>query len=66
MNSLKSGCANCKRKALVKVTCKCSKTLCLTCRQPEDHGCSFDYISDFQEKLKKENPIVVNEKLTKI
>ncbi len=66
MNSLKSGCANCKRKALVKVTCKCQKVLCLTCRQPEDHGCTFDYKDEFQQKLRKENVLVVAEKVVKI
>ena len=66
MNTSKSGCAHCKRKTLNNTVCKCEKVVCLTCRQPEVHSCSFDYKAEFQQKLIKENPVIVTEKLTKI
>lgn len=66
MNASKSGCATCKKKTLLIAKCKCDKTVCLSCRAPEDHSCSFDYKSEFQVKLTKENPLVTNEKIAKI
>jgi predicted nucleic acid binding AN1-type Zn finger protein len=66
MSVSKSGCAKCKRKSLMSVTCKCNKTFCFGCRQPEDHECSFDFKLAHQEKLKKENPLVLGEKLEKV
>lgn len=66
MSSSKTGCAKCKRKSLMNVKCKCNKTFCFGCRQPEDHECSFDFKVEYQEKLKKDNPVIESEKLTKI
>lgn len=48
------------------VTCKCHKVVCITCRYPEDHKCIFDYHQEEKQKLTKENPTVVAEKLEKI
>lgn len=66
MSTSKLGCAKCKRKSYLNSKCKCEKTYCLTCRQPEVHECSFDYRAEFQEKLKKENPVITSEKVVKI
>lgn len=66
MNTSKPGCAMCKRKSLMNVKCKCDKTFCFDCRAPEDHECTFDYRAEFQEKLKKENPVVIPRKLAKL
>lgn len=66
MNASKSGCAKCKRKSLMNVKCKCEKVFCFGCMHPEDHNCSFDYKAEFQEKLRKDNPVIVSEKLAKI
>lgn len=66
MNASKSGCAKCKKKTLLNTECKCKKTFCLKCRAPEDHACSFDYQAEFQEKLKRDNPVIVGEKLEKV
>lgn len=40
--------------------------ICLTCRAPEDHSCSFDHKEEFKVKLTKDNPLIVNEKVAKI
>jgi len=66
MNASKSGCANCKKRTLLTLKCKCDKTVCLSCRAPEDHSCSFDYKAEFKVKLTKDNPLIVNEKVVKI
>jgi hypothetical protein len=66
MNASRSGCANCKKKTLLIAKCRCDKTVCLSCRAPEDHKCSFDHKAEFKLKLDKENPLIVNEKIAKI
>lgn len=48
------------------VTCKCAKEVCIACRQPEDHNCEHDYVSEHKEKLEKENPAIHAEKLAKV
>ena len=50
----------------MKITCKCELTVCFDCRYPELHDCKFDYQKEAKEKLTKDNPIVISEKLVKI
>lgn len=59
-------CQNCHKKSHIVQTCKCLRVLCIQCRFPDDHGCKYDDKSDWTEKLKKENPVVVPEKVIKI
>lgn len=66
MSTARPGCQHCKRKTLMKITCKCSKVVCFNCRYPEIHDCKFDYQKEAKECLTKNNPIVVSEKLDKI
>ena len=66
MTIARIGCQNCKRKTLLKITCKCELTVCFDCRYPELHDCKFDYQKEAKEKLTKDNPIVISEKLVKI
>lgn len=40
--------------------------LCVNCRYPDVHKCTFDYQKDSREKLTKDNPVIVSEKLNKI
>ena len=40
--------------------------VCFTCRHPEDHKCTFDYQKEGKEKLTKDNPVVVSEKIDKL
>ena len=65
-SSKSSRCLGCKKKSLILVSCKCSEQFCLNCRQPEDHNCKFDYSEFWKQKLTKENPSVVGEKVSKI
>jgi hypothetical protein len=48
-------------------SCRCAfKSLCVKCRLPEAHCCSFDW-KDFGRKiLIEQNPVIVNSKLEKI
>lgn len=66
MKSSKSGCVKCSRKTHILVRCKCTHLFCMSCRYPEVHACGFDYKTDFQKQLTKENPIVTTEKLEKL
>jgi AN1-type zinc finger protein 5/6 len=59
-------CKSCRKKALITVKCKCLATVCLTCRQPELHSCTFDYHAEAQELVKKLNPIILSKKVDKI
>ena len=62
----KNRCEHCKRKTLLKVTCKCKLIVCFDCRHPEFHKCTFDYHTESKELLTKSNPAIVSEKLEKI
>lgn len=66
MSTTKGGCSQCKRKYPLNMKCKCEKVVCLNCRYPESHDCSFDYQKVNQEKIKKDNPVVTSEKLAKV
>ena len=56
-------CAFCKKKALILISCRCKKDFCAKHKDPEIHNCKFDYKKQGREKLKKENPKVVNDKM---
>lgn len=51
---------------MVVHTCKCLKHLCLQCRYPEDHGCTYDYKEEGKDMLRKQNPLIVADKIVKI
>jgi hypothetical protein len=51
---------------LLGFSCKCEYVFCGKHRYAEDHQCPFDYRNLHQEKLAKENPVVKNDKLTRI
>lgn len=56
---------NCnKRLGISGVECRCGKITCMTHRHPESHDCSFNYKELGQNKLKKENPVIVADKMT--
>ena len=63
-------CENCKKKVnLMSFDCKCHfKILCINCKLPETHSCQS--INTFKEEakteLKKNNPIIISDKLIKI
>ena len=66
MSTEQRGCQNCKRKTLMKVECRCKLVVCFNCRDPELHQCNFDYHNEAKEKIKKDNPAIIAEKIVKI
>jgi AN1-type zinc finger and ubiquitin domain-containing protein 1 len=48
------------------VKCRCDKLVCIDCRYPEDHMCSFNYKEEGRELLIKNNEKVVASKIQKI
>ena len=60
-------CYNCRIKVGVYgMSCKCGHLFCYEHRLPENHVCSFDFKSNHQELLEKQNPKVSPSKYTKI
>ena len=61
-------CDVCNKKVLTAIiafigTCKCEKLYCLKHIFPEKHNCTFDYKSEQIEKLKKNLPLIVADKV---
>ena len=60
-------CHICKKKlGLMPFKCRCEKIFCSLHRYAEDHNCNFDYKEMGQNKIRKENPKIVAEKIIKI
>ena len=53
-----------KKKLLLE--CRCCNLFCTEHLLPEIHKCTYDFKKEGKEKLKKENPKVINEKIIKI
>ena len=60
----KEGCK--KKLGLVPLKCNCLKLFCAEHLQPELHKCTFDYIKQGQDKIRRENPVVINSKINHI
>eukprot|EP01080_Neovahlkampfia_damariscottae_P012444 gene12444-6196_t len=60
-------CFNCRIKVGVYgMSCKCGHVFCYAHRLPENHVCSYDFKTNHQELLEKQNPKVSPSKYTKI
>lgn len=61
-------CQFCNKKAgLMTFNCKCDFTdLCIKCRYADMHNCDYDPKPDHKQKIKKENPVLVPEKIIKL
>lgn len=61
-------CYHCKKKMQLGLNfkCKCEKEFCLKHKNPEDHECTFDFQLSGKEKIKIENPLIINEKVIAI
>ena len=46
--------------------CKCGLKFCREHRLPEFHNCTFDFKKQAQIKIKEANPLIINDKITKI
>lgn len=63
----KKRCALCRKKVgLTGFVCRCGNTYCGSHRYSDQHNCQFDYKASAQAKIRKENPVVVGEKIKKI
>ncbi|XP_016346401.1 AN1-type zinc finger protein 6 [Sinocyclocheilus anshuiensis] len=63
----KNRCFTCRKKVgLTGFDCRCGHLFCSIHRYSDVHNCSFDYKADAAEKIRKENPLVVGEKIKKI
>ena len=57
----------CKKKLdLVPFECKCSLKFCTEHRLPEAHNCTYNFKKNGREILKKNNPVVINQKIITI
>lgn len=63
----KSRCEVCRKKVgLTGFTCRCDGLFCSLHRYSDKHGCSFDYRVHGQHEIRKNNPVIVGEKVNKI
>ncbi|XP_053574435.1 AN1-type zinc finger protein 6 isoform X1 [Bombina bombina] len=63
----KNRCFMCRKKTgLTGFECRCGNVFCGAHRYSDVHSCSYDYKADAAEKIRKENPVVVGEKIQKI
>ena len=62
-----SRCSCCKKKlSLITFKCKCELTFCISCKMPEIHKCTYNYLSAEKLKLEKENPKIIPDKIIEI
>lgn len=60
-------CLMCRKKlGLTGFECRCNGLFCSTHRYSDKHNCSFDYRQLGAEEIRKNNPVVVSEKINKI
>ncbi|XP_046906894.1 AN1-type zinc finger protein 6 [Hypomesus transpacificus] len=63
----KNRCFTCRKKVgLTGFDCRCGHVFCGMHRYSDIHNCTFDYKADAAEKIRKENPVIVGEKIQKI
>ncbi|XP_071776950.1 AN1-type zinc finger protein 6 isoform X2 [Centroberyx gerrardi] len=63
----KNRCFTCRKKVgLTGFDCRCGNVFCSMHRYSDIHSCTFDYKADAAEKIRKENPVIVGEKIQKI
>lgn len=55
----------CKRK-IINIECKCGKLFCRQHRLPFDHECQFNYKNEHKNKIKIQNPKIINKKIDPI
>ncbi|XP_037548338.1 AN1-type zinc finger protein 5 [Nematolebias whitei] len=60
-------CFMCRKKiGLTGFDCRCGNLFCGIHRYSDEHNCPYDYKSDAAAKIRKENPMVVAEKIQRI
>ena len=65
---MKKKCDYCKQKikSVLPIPCKCKKYFCNKHKFSEEHKCTYDYLTENREKLKKDNPKVSNNRINLI
>jgi len=61
-----SRCSNCNKKSHILIECKCGKKVCLKCKVPEDHSCTFDFQLSAKYRLAIINQKIEAKKLDQI
>ncbi|XP_070545841.1 AN1-type zinc finger protein 6-like [Ptychodera flava] len=60
-------CYTCRKKVgLTGFECRCGGLFCSIHRYSDKHNCTFDYRAEGQEQIRKNNPVIVGEKIQKI
>ncbi|NXN08595.1 ZFAN5 protein, partial [Indicator maculatus] len=63
----KNRCFTCRKKiGLTGFDCRCGNLFCAIHRYSDMHACPYDYKAEAAEKIRKENPVVVAEKIQKL
>ncbi|GFU39117.1 zinc finger A20 and AN1 domain-containing stress-associated protein 9 [Nephila pilipes] len=63
----KRKCFVCNKKlGLTAITCRCGGLFCSVHRYDKEHDCSFDYKSMGAEEIRKNNPLIIAEKIPKL
>lgn len=63
----KNRCEVCRKKVgLTGFTCRCERLFCSLHRYSDKHDCSFDYRCHGQQEIRKNNPVIIGEKVNKI
>ncbi|KAG7332768.1 hypothetical protein KOW79_004602 [Hemibagrus wyckioides] len=66
-NKKKNRCFSCKKKVgLTGFDCRCGNLFCAIHRYSDKHDCPYDYRGAAAAQIRKENPIVVAEKIQKL
>lgn len=64
----KNRCFKCSKKLRLaqQMSCKCEYVFCSEHRYADMHDCDFDYAADAKDKLRKNNPTVVADRIDRI
>ena len=63
----KERCYYCNKKLkMIDFTCRCNHKFCILHQNPQNHNCSFNNKKICQEKIKKQNPQTIHQKVVKI
>ena len=63
----KNRCATCNKKVgLTAISCRCGGLYCAIHRYSDRHDCTFDYRQLGAEQIRRNNPVVIGEKIRKI
>lgn len=65
-NKIRCVICNKKLKLHEQYVCKCNNYYCTSHKLPEQHQCNFDFKKSAREMIKKNNPLVINDKVIKI